>query len=68
MPRMPFIGVRSSWLTLARKSLLARLAASAASLAGEGFFGAGVFGDFVPQFGRAFLDFRLHHGGSARGE
>ena len=33
MPRMPFIGVRISWLMLARKSLLARLAASAASLA-----------------------------------
>src|SRR5437588_712398 len=33
MPRMPFMGVRISWLMLARKSLLARLAASAASLA-----------------------------------
>ena len=33
MPRMAFIGVRISWLTLARNSLLARLAASAASLA-----------------------------------
>ena len=30
---MPFIGVRISWLMLARNSLLARLAASAASLA-----------------------------------
>jgi len=29
MPRTPFIGVRISWLMLARKSLLARLAASA---------------------------------------
>ncbi len=33
MPRMPFIGVRISWLMLARNSLLARLASSAASLA-----------------------------------
>ena len=33
MPMMPFIGVRISWLMLARNSLLARLAASAASLA-----------------------------------
>ena len=33
MPRMPFIGVRISWLMLARNSLLARLAASATSLA-----------------------------------
>ncbi len=33
MPMMPFIGVRISWLIIARKSLLARLAASAASLA-----------------------------------
>ena len=33
MPRMPFIGVRISWLMLARNSLLARLAASAASFA-----------------------------------
>ncbi len=33
MPRTPFIGVRISWLTLARNSLLAWLAASAASLA-----------------------------------
>ena len=33
MPRMPFMGVRISWLMLARNSLLARLAASAASLA-----------------------------------
>ncbi len=33
MPMMPFIGVRTSWLMLARNSLLARLAASAASLA-----------------------------------
>ena len=30
---MPFMGVRISWLMLARNSLLARLAASAASLA-----------------------------------
>ena len=33
MPMMPFIGVRISWLMLARNSLLSRLAASAASLA-----------------------------------
>ena len=33
MPMMPFMGVRISWLMLARNSLLARLAASAASLA-----------------------------------
>ena len=32
MPRMPFIGVRISWLMLARNSLLARLAASAATM------------------------------------
>ena len=31
MPMMPFMGVRISWLMLARNSLLARLAASAAS-------------------------------------
>jgi hypothetical protein len=31
MPMMPFIGVRISWLMLARNSLLARLAASASS-------------------------------------
>ena len=30
MPMTPFIGVRISWLMLARNSLLARLAASAA--------------------------------------
>ena len=33
MPRMAFMGVRISWLTLARNSSLARFAASAASLA-----------------------------------
>ena len=33
MPRMAFMGVRISWLTLARNSSLARLAASAASFA-----------------------------------
>ncbi len=33
MPSTPFIGVRISWLTVARKVLLARLAASAASFA-----------------------------------
>ena len=33
MPMTPFMGVRISWLELARKLLLARLAASAASLA-----------------------------------
>ena len=33
MPRMPFIGVRISWLMFARNSLLARVAASAVSLA-----------------------------------
>ena len=33
MPIMPFMGVRISWLMLARNSLLARLAVSAASLA-----------------------------------
>lgn len=33
MPRTPFIGVRISWLMFARNSLLATLAASAASLA-----------------------------------
>jgi hypothetical protein len=33
MPMMPFIGVRNSWLMLARNTLLARLAASAASFA-----------------------------------
>ena len=33
MPRMPLSGVRISWLMLARKSLLARLAVSAVSLA-----------------------------------
>jgi hypothetical protein len=32
-PRMAFIGVRISWLMLARKALLARLASSAAALA-----------------------------------
>ena len=33
MPMTPFIGVRISWLMLARNSLLARLAASAAASA-----------------------------------
>ncbi len=33
MPRMPFIGVRISWLMLARNSLFARLAASAVAVA-----------------------------------
>jgi hypothetical protein len=33
MPVMAFSGVRISWLMLARKALLATLAASAASLA-----------------------------------
>ena len=33
MPSTPFMGVRISWLRLARKLLFARLAASAASLA-----------------------------------
>jgi hypothetical protein len=33
MPMMPFIGVRISWDIIARKSLLARLAAVAASRA-----------------------------------
>ena len=33
MPMMAFIGVRISWLMLARKALFARLAASAASFA-----------------------------------
>ncbi len=33
MPRMPFSGVRISWLMLARKSLLARLALSACTRA-----------------------------------
>lgn len=33
MPSMPFMGVRISWLMVARKSLLARLARSASSLA-----------------------------------
>ena len=33
MPMIPFIGVRISWLMLARNSLFARFAASAASLA-----------------------------------
>jgi hypothetical protein len=33
MPMTPFSGVRISWLILARKSVLARLAASAAALA-----------------------------------
>ena len=33
MPMTPFIGVRISWLMLARKSLLAFVAASAASFA-----------------------------------
>ena len=35
MPNTPFIGVRISWLIVARKSLLARLAASAARSAAE---------------------------------
>ena len=34
MPRMAFMGVRISWLTRARNSSFARLAASAASLRG----------------------------------
>ena len=33
MPMIPFMGVRISWLMLARNSVLARLAARAASLA-----------------------------------
>jgi hypothetical protein len=33
MPRMPFSGVRISWLMLAKNSVLARLARSASSLA-----------------------------------
>ena len=33
MPRMAFMGVRSSWLMLARNWLLAALAVSAAALA-----------------------------------
>ena len=36
-PRMPFMGVRISWLMLARKVLLARSAASARSLAWRSF-------------------------------
>ena len=33
IPKMPFIGVRISWLMVARNSLLARLPASAVSFA-----------------------------------
>ena len=33
MPRMPFMGVRSSWLTVARNAVLASLAVWAARLA-----------------------------------
>ena len=33
MPMIPFMGVRISWLMLARNSLLVRLASSALSLA-----------------------------------
>ena len=37
MPMIAFIGVRSSWLTLARNSSLARLACSAATRAARFF-------------------------------
>ncbi len=43
MPMMPFIGVRISWLMFARNSLLARLAASAVSLAARSSAAARAF-------------------------
>ena len=45
IPRMPFIGVRISWLMFARNSLLARLAASAASLERQFLAGVMLLGD-----------------------
>ena len=46
---MPFMGVRISWLMLATKTLLARLAVSAASLALQhGLLGQHAFG-YVPR-------------------
>jgi hypothetical protein len=43
---MAFIGVRISWLMLARKALLARLAASAAVAARGGQFGGALLHQF----------------------
>jgi hypothetical protein len=56
---MPFIGVRISWLMLARKALLATLAASAASLARQlhRALANQVFEMFAVEFK---FDFRLH--------
>ena len=50
MPMMAFIGVRISWLMLARNSLFAWVAASAASFASRhDFFGADTFGDITQE-------------------
>ena len=50
MPMTAFIGVRISWLMFARKLLLARLAASAASLAcSSSRFACFLFGDVVEK-------------------
>ena len=57
MPMTPFIGVRISWLMLARNSLLARLAASAASLAADEL--GGPLGDLALELGGARLARRL---------
>ncbi len=62
MPMMAFIGVRISWLMLARKSLFAWVAASAACLAwSDGFLGA-LPGRDVADIGEGdMLAFHLQH-------
>ena len=52
MPMMPFMGVRISWLMFARKSLLARLAVTAASFAVLAA-AAGVVAGLGRRFGRS---------------
>jgi hypothetical protein len=53
-PIMPFSGVRSSWLVLARKALLARLAASASSRArASACFDLAALGDVLDDPDRA---------------
>ena len=52
MPMMPFMGVRISWLTLARNSLLCRLATSAISFCWRMVSLASPAGGFVPAAAR----------------
>ena len=67
MPRMPFIGVRISWLMLARKALLARCGGFGGFLGAERFLGGPLTVGDVAVAENSSIDFAIDEEEARRG-